>query len=275
MNRGNFLKGSVLTGAGIVFSSVRSWAKTVDAHIEIVLDEPSGFISPNIYGQFTEHVSGVIYDGVWVGQNSKIRNQQGIRSELIDRMKQIRVPEIRWPGGCFAHSYDWKDGIGPAAKRPTRTNFWETDHDAERLHERGVQIFEPNSFGTDEFIHFCKLVGAEPYLAANLRSLPALELDRWVEYCNSPAGSTSLAGIRAANGYPQPFGVKYWGVGNESWGCGGNFTPEQYASEFRRYTSWLPEYGVELQLIGSGPSVMRLLPHRRNIPMIECVGSSC
>jgi alpha-N-arabinofuranosidase len=115
-------------------------------------------------------------------------------------MKQIRVPVIRWPGGCFADSYDWKDGIGPAAKRPTRTNFWETDHDAERLHERGVQIFEPNSFGTDEFIHFCKLVGAEPYLAANLRSLPALELDRWVEYCNSPTGSTSLAGIRAANG---------------------------------------------------------------------------
>ena len=254
MKRRSFLKSSVLSGAGIAFSGFRSWARSADAHIEVVLDEPIGRISPNIYGQFTEHIGGVIYDGVWVGQESKIRNQDGIRSELIDRMKQIHVPVIRWPGGCFADSYDWKDGIGPQAKRPRRTNFWEGDHDATRLHEKGVQIFEPNAFGTNEFNHFCKLVGAEPYLAANLRSLPALEFDRWVEYCNSPAGSTTLAEMRAANGYAQPFGVKYWGIGNESWGCGGSFTPEQYASEFRRYTSWIPEYGVDLQLIGSGPN---------------------
>ena len=155
---------------------------------------------------------------------------------------------------CFADTYDWMDGIGPRAQRPTRTNFWEVDHDAERLHEQGKQIFEPNQFGTNEFMRLCSLTGAQPYLAVNLRSLPPLSFDRWVEYCNAPAGSATLAQARAAGGSREPFNVRYWGVGNESWGCGGNFTPEQYASEFRRYTSWLPRYGLDLQLIGSGPN---------------------
>ncbi len=254
MQRRQFLKASAMAGAALAFSGRRVWATAADARIEVLMDEPKGRISPNIYGQFTEHIGGVIYDGVWVGEKSKIPNRYGIRSQLLDRMKQIHVPVIRWPGGCFADSYDWRDGIGPASKRPKRTNFWETDPDAARLNEKGSQIFEPNQFGTNEFMRFCKLTGAEPYLAANLRSLPALEFDRWVEYCNSPAGSTTLAEMRAAAGFPEPFDVRYWGVGNESWGCGGNFTPEEYASEFRRYTSWLPRYGVDLQLIGSGPN---------------------
>jgi alpha-L-arabinofuranosidase len=164
------------------------------------------------------------------------------------------VPVVRWPGGCFADSYDWKDGTGAPAERPRRTNFWESDPDAARLGEKGQQIFETNEFGTNEFIRFCRIIEAQPYFAANVRSLPALEFDRWVEYCNSPAGSTTLAQLRAATGFPEPFNVQYWGVGNESWGCGGNFTPEQYASEFRRYTDWIPRYGVDLQLIGSGPN---------------------
>jgi len=191
---------------------------------------------------------------VWVGPNSKIRNQYGIRSELVEKMKEIHVPIVRWPGGCFADSYDWKDGIGPASQRPKRTNFWEVDPDAARLHEKGLQIFESNEFGTNEFMRFCKLAGAEPYLAANLRSLPPLEFDHWVEYCNSPAGSTTLAEMRAAAGFQDPFNVKFWGVGNESWGCGGNFAPEEYASEFRRYTNWIPRFGVDLQLIAAGPN---------------------
>ncbi|MGB7134884.1 MAG: alpha-L-arabinofuranosidase, partial [Acidobacteriaceae bacterium] len=224
------------------------------ARIDIFTDEAAATISPNLYGQFIEHIGGVIYDGVWVGPNSKIPNQYGIRSELIEKLKQIRIPILRWPGGCFADSYDWMDGIGPVARRPRRTNFWETDPDAARLHERGEQIFDPNGFGTNEFMHFCKLTGAQPYLAANVRSLSALSLDHWVEYCNSPRESTTLADMRAQAGFTDPFGVKYWGVGNESWGCGGNFTPEEYAAEFRRYTSWLPRYGVDLQLIGSGPN---------------------
>lgn len=254
MERRQFLRNSAITGAAFAFSGTKGWAKSVDAHIDVLIDEPRGEISPNIYGQFTEHIGGVIYDGVWVGEKSKIPNRYGIRSELIDMMKQIHVPIIRWPGGCFADSYDWKDGIGPASKRPRRTNFWEGDHDAIRLHEKGPQIFEPNEFGTDEFMRFCRLTQAQPYLAANLRSLPALDLDHWVEYCNSPAGSTTLAEVRGSGGFPEPFNVRYWGIGNESWGCGGSFTPEEYASEFRRYTTWIPRYGLDLQLIGSGPN---------------------
>jgi alpha-N-arabinofuranosidase len=254
MQRRTFLKNSTVAGTVLALSGSGLWAKTADARIEILPDEPIGEISPNIYGQFTEHIGGVIYDGVWVGENSKIANQHGIRSALIERMKEIRVPIVRWPGGCFADSYDWKDGIGPVSKRPRRTNFWEVDPELARLHDKGPQVFESNEFGTNEFVQFCRLTGAEPYLAANLRSLPALEFDHWVEYCNSPAGSTTLADTRAAAGFSEPFHVKYWGVGNESWGCGGNFTPEQYASEFRRYTDWVPRYGVDLQFIGSGPN---------------------
>lgn len=254
MERREFLKGSIATGMALALARKTAWAKSTDARIEIFINEPVGTISPAIYGQFTEHIGGVVYDGIWVGENSRIPNQFGIRSQLIEMLKQIRVPVIRWPGGCFADSYDWKDGVGPAAKRPIRTNFWEVDHDAARLHEKGPQIFEPNSFGTNEFMRFCKLTGAEPYLAANLRSLPPLSFDQWVEYCNSPAGSTTLAKLRAADGSEAPYNVKFWGIGNESWGCGGNFTPEEYASEFRRFTTWIPRYGVDLQLIGSGPN---------------------
>jgi alpha-N-arabinofuranosidase len=253
MKRRQFLKNSVFGGAAFAFSGTNVWAKSADAHIEVLLGEAKGEISPNIYGQFTEHIGGVIYDGVWVGEKSKIPNQYGIRSQLVDMMKKIRVPVVRWPGGCFADSYDWKDGIGKPSQRPRRTNFWEVDPDATRLHEKGPQIFETNEFGTNEFIRFCRLTGAQPYLAANVRSLPALDFDRWVEYCNSPSGSTT-AEMRAAAGFPEPFNVRYWGVGNESWGCGGNFTPEEYASEFRRYTDWIPRYGIDLQLVGSGPN---------------------
>lgn len=253
MQRRKFLQYSAGAGIGLaLFGRRQLWSADADARVEVFLDESAGQISPNIYGHFTEHIGGVIYDGVWVGADSKIPNEAGIRRELIERMRQIKAPMVRWPGGCFADSYDWKDGIGP--NRPTRTNFWEGDHDAQRLHEKGPQVFEPNSFGTDEFVRFCKLVEAEPYIAANLRSLPALGFDQWVEYCNSPAGSTTLARQRAANGAADPYKVRYWGIGNESWGCGGNFTPEEYASEFRRYTTWIPNYGVDLQLIGSGPN---------------------
>jgi len=254
MERRKFLKSSAMAGAVMAFSGTPGWAQSADAHIEIFADDIIATIAPEIYGHFTEHIGGVIYDGVWVGEKSKIPNQYGIRKELIDRMNQIHVPILRWPGGCFADSYDWRDGIGPRPKRPVRTNFWEVDPEARRLNETGPQIFEPNTFGTDEFMRFCMLTNSEPYLAANLRSLPALNFDQWVEYCNSPAGSTTLAQTRAEGGFPKPFGVKYWGVGNESWGCGGNFDPKQYASEFRRYTNWIPKYGVDLQLIAAGPN---------------------
>ncbi len=226
-----------------------------DSRIEVLLGEPLGVISPNIYGHFTENLGGVIYDGVWVGEKSKVPNLNGIRKELVEEMRKIKAPVIRFPGGCFADSYDWRDGIGPADKRPRRTNFWAQD---ETPAGPASHKYDPNQFGTNEFMQFCRLIASQPYLAANVRSLPAAEFYRWVEYCNSPAGSTTLADMRAAAGYAEPFGVRYWGVGNESWGCGGNFTAQEYAVEFRRYAAWVPQYapqyGQKLSFIASGPS---------------------
>jgi alpha-N-arabinofuranosidase len=257
MERREFLQKS-LASAGFLFAAGVSvpfaWSesKSVDSRIEVLTGEPLGIISPNLYGHFTENLSGVIYDGIWVGPNSKVPNIDGIRKELVEEMRKIKAPAIRFPGGCFADSYDWRDGIGPIDKRPRRTNFW---NGGETKEAPASHRYDPNEFGTNEFVHFCKLIGSEPYLAANLRSLPAEEFYRWVEYCNSPAGSTTLADSRAAAGFKDPFNVRFWGVGNESWGCGGNFTAQEYAVEFRRFTTWVPRFGQELSFIGSGPNV--------------------
>jgi len=256
MQRRHFLKTGVLAGGALLFGEHLSLAAPMDSRVEVLLDEPVGTISPNIYGQFIEHVGAVIYDGVWVGEGSKIPNVGGIRQQMVESLRQIQVPVIRWPGGCFADSYDWRDGVGQPGKRPARTNFWVDDPEVnwKRPVGNAVQHYETNVFGTDEFMRLCHLTGAQPYLAANLRSLPALNFDRWVEYCNSPAGSTTLAQEKAANGSRDPYNVRLWGVGNETWGCGGDFSPEQYASEFRRFTSWVPNYGSNLAFVGSGPN---------------------
>ena len=256
IRRREFICNSALSAAALLLTKPTRLASATavsasDSRIEVLPDEVLGTISPNIYGHFIEHIGGVIYDGVWVGENSKVKNIGGIRKELIDEMRKIKAPVVRYPGGCFADSYDWRDGVGPADKRPRRTNFWiEAEPNSEPANHR----YEPNRFGTDEFMRFCKLIGCQPYLAANVRSLPAEAFYRWVEYCNSPAGSTTLADQRATSGSVEPYNVRYWGVGNESWGCGGNFTAEEYSAEFRRYTSWLPPYGQPLSLVASGPN---------------------
>ncbi len=253
MRRRDFLASTAIAGAALLSGAPMS-GQSADSSVEVFVDQPIGTISRNIYGHFTEHIGGVIYDGVWVGEKSRIPNVGGIRRSLLDGLKRIKAPVIRWPGGCFADSYDWKDGIGPSAQRPKRTNYWEVDPDAKRLREQGLQLFDINAFGTNEFIRLCKLSQAEPYLAVNLRSLSPLDFDHWIEYCNSPAGSTTYAKVREAGGSPEPFRVHYWGVGNESWGCGGNFRPEDYASEFRRFTNWTPAFGQDLNLIAAGPN---------------------
>ncbi|MGE5645093.1 MAG: alpha-N-arabinofuranosidase [Acidobacteriota bacterium] len=222
-------------------------ARASDSRIEVLTPEPLGRIAPDLYGHFTEHIGGVVYDGIWVGENSKIPNTGGIRKQLTDALRKIGAPVIRWPGGCFADSYNWRDGIGPRAQRPRRTNFWVNDM---KTAPDGPQKYDPNEFGTNEFVRFCRLAGAEPYLAANLRSLTPLDFDQWIEYCNAPAGLTSLSTQRGG----EPFHVKFWGVGNESWGCGGDFTPEEYATEFRRFTSWMSRSGDDLKFIAAGPS---------------------
>lgn len=225
------------------------------ARIDVMVNEPIATIAPEIYGHFVEHLGAVVYDGIWVGESSKIPNVRGVRKALLDALRAIKPAVIRWPGGCFADQYDWRDGTGPHAQRPTRTNFWVDSREWPKNARRdGPETFDPNHFGTVEFVRFCRAAGAEPYLAANLRSLPAQDFWRWVEYCNAPAGSTTLARLREADGERAPLNVRYWGVGNESWGCGGNFSAEEYAVEFRRFTAWLPSYGVKLALIGSGPN---------------------
>jgi alpha-L-arabinofuranosidase len=257
IRRREFMRDGVLGSTALLLARPARLASTIlsstsDTRIEILLEEVLGTISPNLYGHFLEHLGGVIYDGVWIGENSKIPNVGGIRKDLIEEMRKIKAPVIRYPGGCFADSYDWRDGVGPADKRPRRTNFWNNEDETSAA--PASHRYESNRFGTDEFIRLCRAIGSQPYLAANVRSLPAEAFYRWVEYCNSPAGTTTLADERTASGSAQPFDVRYWGVGNESWGCGGNFTAQEYAVEFRRYTAWVPEYGQPLSFIASGPN---------------------
>jgi alpha-N-arabinofuranosidase len=244
--------GRTALGAAAVLLPLRLTAAT-QGTIEVLVNEPIGTIAPEVYGHFTEHIGGVIYDGIWVGEKSKVPNQYGIRTALVEHMKRIRPTVVRWPGGCFADSYNWRDGVGPRAKRPTRTNFWINDPWMQSAPD-GPEKYEPNQFGTPEFMRFCKLIGAQPYLATNVRSNTARDFDEWVDYCNAPTGKTTLAKEREADGSAAPYRVRYWGVGNESWGCGGNFAPEEYATEFRRFTAWVPNYGQRLSFIGAGPN---------------------
>jgi alpha-N-arabinofuranosidase len=228
-------------------------AQSPESRIDILLNEPVGTIAPEIYGHFVEHLGGLVYDGLWVGERSGIPHVNGLRKQLVDAFRRVKPGVVRWPGGCFADQYDWRDGIGPREKRPKRTNFWlDAQEWPKGMRREGPQVYDPNEFGTVEFARLCKQVGAQPYFAANLRSLPAQEFWRWAEYCNSPANATTLGAQRAADGEADPLGVRFWGVGNESWGCGGNFDPDDYATEFNRYTAWVPGYGARLAMVGSG-----------------------
>ena len=258
VGRREFLKGSILLSSAALIAPRTLYSQATESRIEILINEPIGMINPNLYSHFVEHLGGVVYDGIWVGEDSKIPNIKGIRKALVESLAKIKPGVIRYPGGCFADQYDWRDGVGPRDKRPTRVNFWaDTNYKASAEYKKlnsGPQKYEPNAFGTDEFMNFCRLVGAKPYLAANLRSLDVRAYLEWLEYCNAPAGSTTLSNQRAANNSKEPYNVQFWGIGNESWGCGGDFLPEEYAEEFRKFTAWLPTYGVKLQLIGSGPN---------------------
>ena len=242
--RRQFLRTAAVAGfaAGAAVRSLRA------ADAEIVLDpsRPGSHINPHIYGHFIEHLGGVIYDGIWVGPHSKVANVGGIRKQFVDDLKRIGAPNLRWPGGCFADGYHWRDGIGPRERRPRTYNYWE-----HRMPE-GLHATEPNAFGLHEFMQLCRLVGAEPYLAGNVGSGSPRELHDWVSYSNAPAGTLSLADERAANGDREPFNVKYWGVGNESWGCGGNMSGGEYATEYRRFISQFPGY-VRPFFVATGP----------------------
>lgn len=212
------------------------------ARVTILCNEPVGTIEPNLYGHFAEHLGTCIYDGLWVGEDSPIPNVGGLRKDIIDALREVNPPVIRWPGGCFADDYHWEDGIGPREARPRRINLhW-------------GQVVETNAFGTHEFIAFCRAVGAEPYICGNVGSGSPQELRNWVEYCNY-SGDSTLARRRRDNGHPEPFKVRYWGVGNENWGCGGHMTPEEYAGHYARFATYLHDFGgTPLFLIACGPS---------------------
>jgi alpha-N-arabinofuranosidase len=208
------------------------------ATIDILLDEPIATIDPNVYGHFAEHLGACIYDGVWSGQGDAGKLVEGV----VAALRRVRPSVLRWPGGCFADDYHWQDGIGPVAQRPRRINIhW-------------GEVVESNEFGTHEFVRLCRAIGAAPYFCGNVGSGSPRELRDWVEYCNFPGG-TGWSDLRAANGDPEPFNIRYWGVGNENWGCGGNFTPEEYASHYRQFSTFLRDFGGESPyLIACGPN---------------------
>lgn len=209
--------------------------------IHIKQNTPIGTISPRVYGHFAEHLGRCCYDGLWVGQGERgIAHIDGFRQDIVEALRALPVPMLRWPGGCYADHYHWRDGIGPADQRPVRLGL-----------SCGLQVEDDNSLGTHEFLRLCALIGAEPYLAGNMGSGTPQELCDWLEYCNTRV-NTSLARERAANGSPEPFGVKLWGVGNENWGCGGNYEPASYAREYVRYATMLRHVdpGAELVICG-------------------------
>jgi len=205
-------------------------------------------ISRHIYGHFSEHLGRCIYGGYWVGEDSPIPNVRGIRKDVVAALKKIKIPNLRWPGGCFADEYHWKDGIGPRSERPKMINS----------HWGGIT--EDNSFGTHEFLDLCEQLSdpaglrCEPYICGNVGSGTVQELSQWVEYCNFD-GISPMADLRRKNGRDKPWNVKFWGIGNESWGCGGNMTPEFYADNYRRYAVYVRKYGDALPYkIACGPN---------------------
>jgi len=197
-------------------------------------------ISKHIYGHFSEHLGRCIYGGFFVEENSSIPNTRRIRMDIVDALKKINIPNLRWPGGCFADEYHWSDGIGERENRPKMIN----------THWGGV--VEDNSFGTHEFLDLCELLGTEPYICGNLGSGSVEEMSKWVEYLNFD-GVSPMADLRKKNGHEKPWKVKFWGVGNENWGCGGNMTADFYADQYRRYATYARNYGdTRLMKIAGG-----------------------
>lgn len=187
-------------------------------------------INKNIYGHFAEHLGRGIYEGIWVGEDSSIPNTNGIRNDVLEALKKIKVPVLRWPGGCFADEYHWKDGVGPRENRKRMVN----------THWGGV--VEDNSFGTHEFMMLCEMLGAEPYICGNVGSGTVQEMSEWVEYMTFD-GESPMADWRRENGREEPWKLKYFGVGNENWGCGGNMRAEFYADLYRQYQTYVRNYG--------------------------------
>ncbi|MCB1019224.1 MAG: alpha-N-arabinofuranosidase, partial [Acidobacteria bacterium] len=199
-------------------------------------------ISKHVYGHFAEHLGHCIYGGIWVGPDSPIPNARGIRNDVVAALREMRIPNLRWPGGCFADQYDWRAGIGPREDRPRSVN----------IHWGGV--VEDNAFGTHEFMDLCEQCGADPYVAANVGSGTPREMADWIEYITHP-GDSSMAQLRRNNGRDEPWKIPFLGVGNENWGCGGNMTADYYADLYRRFAVYARNYGDNTMMrVAGGPS---------------------
>jgi alpha-N-arabinofuranosidase len=213
--------------------------------IYVNADQGRHTINKNIYGHFAEHLGRCIYGGFYVGENNTtIPHVNGVRKDVIDALKELKVPVLRWPGGCFADTYHWKDGIGPKKDRPTIVNQW------------WGGVTEDNSFGTHDFLNLCEMIGADPYLAGNVGSGEVKELADWVQYVNHD-GMSPMSKLRRENGREKPWNVKYWGIGNEMWGCGGHMTPEYYANIYKQYATFVTDWSNTSGLfrIASGANV--------------------
>jgi alpha-N-arabinofuranosidase len=208
--------------------------------ITVQAGDPKIIISKNIQGQFAEHLGRCIYGGFWAEPGLNVPKQGRIRMDIVEALRKIHVPNLRWPGGCFADTYHWHDGVGPTAQRPKMLNLW------------WGNTLEDNSFGTHEFLELCGLLGTEPYLAANVGSGTVQEMSNWMEYLNSNE-DTPMVQERRKNGHAEPYKVSWWGIGNESWGCGGNMTASYYTDVYKRYATFAHDYpGTKLKRIVSG-----------------------
>jgi len=230
MKTGTTLTMVLIAGLLAPAASAQKRSEPAKANLIIETDLGKATISRHIYGHFSEHLGRCIYGGYWVGEGSSIPNTRGIRNDIVEALKKTQIPNLRWPGGCFADEYHWMDGIGPRGQRPKMIN----------THWGGVT--EDNSFGTHEFLDLCEQLGAEPYICGNVGSGSVEEMSKWVEYVNFD-GVSPMADLRRANGREKPWNVKFWGVGNENWGCGGNMTADFYSDQYRRYATYARDYG--------------------------------
>jgi alpha-L-arabinofuranosidase len=210
--------------AALLLAVTSAFAQT---RVVIRTDAGKDTINKNIYGHFSEHLGHCVYGGLFVGEgNTEVPNTRGLRNDVVAALKKLGVPVLRWPGGCFADTYHWKDGIGPKEQRPSMQNVW------------WGGVVEDNSFGTHEFLDLCEQIGAEPYISGNVGSGAVEELSQWVQYVNTPTGNP-MSLLRAKNGHEKPWKVRYWGIGNEAWGCGGHMRVEHYVDVFRTYVTFM------------------------------------
>jgi alpha-N-arabinofuranosidase len=220
--------------AAIALQPLPALAQRAPVHLEVQANRPGPTISRDIFGQFAEHLGTGIYGGIWVGPDSPIPNVRGIRSDVVQALRAIRVPNVRWPGGCFGDNYHWRNGIGPRGSRPATLNpDW-------------GGVIEPNSFGTEEYFDFLGQIGADAFISENIGSGTVEEAADWFEYMTSDK-PTTLAKLRAANGHPAPYKVKYLGLGNESWGCGGAMSPDHYVEEMKQFDHFTRNYNPAQQ----------------------------